>query len=264
MSKRPSSSATSARICHLKTGSWHYYNSAAHRGRGRRPRRPLRQDSPRPLRRIHPFSESAYLCSQAHRPRLFVHARRMSARFFAFPLRMARRIATASSSAMRRCLPTRSVSFRELGAEVLVNISDDGWYGDTSAPWQHLNMVRMRAIENRRWILRDTNNGCHGRDRSLRPRAPEHSAPPGGRAARRVRLPRRHHFLHRAWRRVRVAVCHTWDGDCCRSIARKSTSRHRIQSSNQSQVIRANMSLNDLEFAYAPVRDQVRDLREYL
>jgi apolipoprotein N-acyltransferase len=45
------------------------------------------------------------------------------------------------------------------GAEVLVNISDDGWYGDTSAPWQHLNMARMRAIENRRWLLRDTNNG---------------------------------------------------------------------------------------------------------
>ena len=49
--------------------------------------------------------------------------------------------------------------FAQLGAEVLVNISDDAWYGDTSAPWQHFNMVRMRAIENRRWILRDTNNG---------------------------------------------------------------------------------------------------------
>ena len=49
--------------------------------------------------------------------------------------------------------------FARNGAEVLVNISDDGWYGDTSAPWQHLNMVRMRAVENRRWILRDTNNG---------------------------------------------------------------------------------------------------------
>ncbi len=45
------------------------------------------------------------------------------------------------------------------GAEVLVNISDDGWYGDTSAPWQHLNMVRMRAVENRRWILRDADTG---------------------------------------------------------------------------------------------------------
>ena len=49
--------------------------------------------------------------------------------------------------------------FVKNGAEVLVNISDDGWYGDTSAAWQHLNMVRMRAIENHRWILRSTNTG---------------------------------------------------------------------------------------------------------
>jgi len=45
------------------------------------------------------------------------------------------------------------------GAEVLVNISDDGWYGDSSAPWEHLDMVRMRAIENQRWVLRATNTG---------------------------------------------------------------------------------------------------------
>jgi apolipoprotein N-acyltransferase len=49
--------------------------------------------------------------------------------------------------------------FTKLGANVLVNISDDGWYGDTSAPWQHLNIARMRAIENDRWLLRDTNSG---------------------------------------------------------------------------------------------------------
>lgn len=66
--------------------------------------------------------------------------------------------------------------FAKNGAEVLVNLSDDGWYGDTSAPWQHLNMVRMRAIENRRWILRDTNNGVtaaidpYGRVRQSIPR----------------------------------------------------------------------------------------------
>src|SRR5271163_2529443 len=45
------------------------------------------------------------------------------------------------------------------GADVLINISNDGWYGNTSAAWQHLNMVRMRAIENHRWILRATNTG---------------------------------------------------------------------------------------------------------
>ncbi len=49
--------------------------------------------------------------------------------------------------------------FAKNGAQVLVNISDDGWYGDTSAPWQHLNMTRMRAIENDRWLLLDTNSG---------------------------------------------------------------------------------------------------------
>lgn len=49
--------------------------------------------------------------------------------------------------------------FVRSGADVLVNISNDGWYGDTGAPWQHLNMVRMRAIENHRWILRATNTG---------------------------------------------------------------------------------------------------------
>lgn len=45
------------------------------------------------------------------------------------------------------------------GAQVLVNLTDDGWYGDTSAPWEHLDMARMRALENDRWLLRDTNTG---------------------------------------------------------------------------------------------------------
>jgi apolipoprotein N-acyltransferase len=75
--------------------------------------------------------------------------------------------------------------FSQLGAEVLVNISDDGWYGDTSAPWQHLNMLRMRAIENRRWILRDTNNGVtavidpYGRVRQSIPRHQADALPAG-------------------------------------------------------------------------------------
>jgi apolipoprotein N-acyltransferase len=62
------------------------------------------------------------------------------------------------------------------GAQVLVNISDDGWYGDSGAPWQHLDMARMRAIENDRWLLRDTNTGIttaidpHGRGDFLTPR----------------------------------------------------------------------------------------------
>ncbi len=45
------------------------------------------------------------------------------------------------------------------GAEVLFNISNDGWFGKSAARGQHLSMVRMRAAENRRWILRATNDG---------------------------------------------------------------------------------------------------------
>jgi apolipoprotein N-acyltransferase len=45
------------------------------------------------------------------------------------------------------------------GAELLINISNDGWFGKRSARAQHLSMVRMRAAENRRWLLRATNDG---------------------------------------------------------------------------------------------------------
>ena len=45
------------------------------------------------------------------------------------------------------------------GAEALFNISNDGWFGKSAARLQHLSMVRMRAAENRRWILRSTNDG---------------------------------------------------------------------------------------------------------
>ena len=49
--------------------------------------------------------------------------------------------------------------FAKQGAQVMVNISNDGWYGDSGAYAQHLNQTRMRAIENDRWILSATNTG---------------------------------------------------------------------------------------------------------
>lgn len=49
--------------------------------------------------------------------------------------------------------------FADQGAELLVNISNDGWFGKTAARLQHLSIVRMRAVENRRWVLRSTNDG---------------------------------------------------------------------------------------------------------
>lgn len=65
------------------------------------------------------------------------------------------------------------------GPGVLVNISNDAWFGDTAAAFQHLNMARMRAIENGRYILRATNDGItcvidpHGR---VLDRLPRHQA----------------------------------------------------------------------------------------
>jgi apolipoprotein N-acyltransferase len=45
------------------------------------------------------------------------------------------------------------------GAQVLVNICNDAWYGNSAAAYQHLEMARFRAIENRRYLLRATNDG---------------------------------------------------------------------------------------------------------
>lgn len=45
------------------------------------------------------------------------------------------------------------------GADFLVNMSNDGWFGDSAMPYMHLNAARMRAIENRRFLLRAANNG---------------------------------------------------------------------------------------------------------
>jgi apolipoprotein N-acyltransferase len=59
--------------------------------------------------------------------------------------------------------------FAARGAELLVNITNDGWYGRTSAPYQHFAMAKFRAVENERYLVRAANTGIsavvdpHGR-----------------------------------------------------------------------------------------------------
>ena len=55
--------------------------------------------------------------------------------------------------------PDEVRQFADQGAQVFVNISNDGWYGESGAYAQHLNQTRMRAIENNRWLLSATDTG---------------------------------------------------------------------------------------------------------
>jgi apolipoprotein N-acyltransferase len=47
----------------------------------------------------------------------------------------------------------------ETRANILVNLTNDAWYGKTVGPWQHLWLSQSRAIETRRSLLRVTNTG---------------------------------------------------------------------------------------------------------
>jgi apolipoprotein N-acyltransferase len=49
--------------------------------------------------------------------------------------------------------------FAARGAGVLVNITNDGWYGRSSAPFQHFAMARFRAVENGKYLVRAANTG---------------------------------------------------------------------------------------------------------
>lgn len=49
--------------------------------------------------------------------------------------------------------------FAQNGAEMLVNITNDGWYGRSSAPYQHLAMASFRAVENGKYLVRAANTG---------------------------------------------------------------------------------------------------------
>jgi apolipoprotein N-acyltransferase len=57
-------------------------------------------------------------------------------------------------------MPDLSRAFVKIGkANLLVNLTNDAWYGRTVAPWQHARLAQWRAIETRRSLVRVTNTG---------------------------------------------------------------------------------------------------------
>ncbi len=58
---------------------------------------------------------------------------------------------------MKGILPEGAREYKRRNAELLVNITNDAWFGRTSAPYQHLSMTVFRAIENRLYLVRTAN-----------------------------------------------------------------------------------------------------------
>ncbi len=55
--------------------------------------------------------------------------------------------------------PSFNAEFVKNGAQFLVVVTNDSWYGKTSGPYQHKQYAVFRAIENRRWVVRSANGG---------------------------------------------------------------------------------------------------------
>jgi apolipoprotein N-acyltransferase len=51
---------------------------------------------------------------------------------------------------------------RHADPELIVNLTNDAWFGDTEAPWEHFALAQLRAVEHRRYLVRGTNSGVSG------------------------------------------------------------------------------------------------------
>jgi apolipoprotein N-acyltransferase len=82
-----------------------------------------------------------------------------SARIFSYPLSDGRTAKVSPLICYEDVVPRLAREATAAGAELLVNQTNDVWFGDTVAPYQHHMIASFRAIENRRFLLRSTNTG---------------------------------------------------------------------------------------------------------
>ena len=81
---------------------------------------------------------------------------------FMLPRHAGRSVPFASVICYESVYPDFVRQFVERGAEFLMIITNDSWWGNTSGAYQHASFASFRAIENRRWIVRAANGGISG------------------------------------------------------------------------------------------------------
>lgn len=84
------------------------------------------------------------------------------------------------------------------GGELIITVSNDSWFGASSAPYQHLAMAVFRSIENRRYLLRSTSSGISA------------LVDPGGRIRIQSPLHQPHEFLARFQYLTGLTVFNRW------------------------------------------------------
>ena len=70
-----------------------------------------------------------------------------------------KKLEVAPSVCFEGVFPAFTAHFFQAGANLLVNLTNDAWFGDSPGPRQHLLNLRLRALENRTWIVRCANTG---------------------------------------------------------------------------------------------------------
>ena len=81
---------------------------------------------------------------------------------FSAPLRNGHIVRFSSVICYESIYPDFVRQFVKRGAQFLVIITNDSWWGNTSGAYQHVSYASFRAVENRRWIVRSANGGISG------------------------------------------------------------------------------------------------------
>jgi len=115
-----------------------------------------------------PLAESLPVAALA---RLFPHAEEFAASTAVTPLHLgAWRIATPICyEAIRPELVNRMMA--ETHPHLLVTLANDAWFGDSQEPWLHLGLAQLRAVEQRRWLVRASRSSTGSRSSLRRLRA---------------------------------------------------------------------------------------------